>query len=419
MRLKDGKNILIAEKEVQRIRILNDVVWEKNKPVTLTLKASSPAVNSGQNFNLIATLKSNDVPINGNIIFSGKGIDNNKIVSVENGIAILNNISTTSIGTHTYTATFKKTDTYLASSKTVDVTVKKETPILTVHGETTTYDTWKVGVLLTRSDGKTPLKNREILLTIPNDRTYSLTTNSKGIATHIINTKNTGTGKKTFTYRYIANNSHNKNDKNIYNSKEITPSYKINPYLSKTLSIAKKSNGDPAISYGTSSNAQQWKHISDGFQCRELHQTCNSGNTIASSSGTKKSADTLKIVYAKKNIDRIKKATLKFSATSLANACNGSTMGGHFNAPIVQLSTDGSKFSSGDGAKKFPTGKESGYTYSKHDSLSQTIVWGEKDVSSNITISIDYGRNMNVEEACLRIKNISLSVSYIPEQTTW
>ena len=173
-----ASRFIIDGKDVQRIRILNDIVWEKTKPTSLTLSSSPSSVISGKTFNLTAIVTdSSGKTINGNVKFTGSGISGTKTISTVNGIAKLSNISTTHLGDNTYQAVFEKTDIYLGSSSTTKVTVKKETPILTVHGDKTVYDTWKIGVKMTASDGKTILKNKTIKLTI-NGKNFSATTNA-------------------------------------------------------------------------------------------------------------------------------------------------------------------------------------------------------------------------------------------------
>ena len=67
-RLKDGTSITIDGKDVERIRILNDIVWEKARATTLTLQAPESIVVK-QTFTLKAYLVDNHGEVvNGNII---------------------------------------------------------------------------------------------------------------------------------------------------------------------------------------------------------------------------------------------------------------------------------------------------------------------------------------------------------------
>ena len=141
--------------------------------------------------------------------------------------------------------------------------------------------------------------------------------------------------------------------------------------------------------------------------------------TIGTVSGTYKKPDLLKISFNKNNISSITSATLTFSSQSLAQACKGSSLGGWFDGkPSIKLSTDGSKYIQGSGAKEFSKKHSGGYSYSSHDVLNQKITWGQRTVSANPTITIQYPQNSGYEEACIKLTSISFKVSYIPKQTT-
>lgn len=409
-RLKNGRTIIIDNKDVQRIRILNDIVWEKTKNTSTSITATPNSVTPGKTFNLIATVSdSNGVGVNGTITFSGNGIEDNNTIQVSNGVATLQNISTTNIGENTYTAYFQGNDTYLESQGSTTITVDKETPILTIVGEATIYDTWKIGVKLTASDGKTPLANQSIKLTIGGS-TYTLTTNSKGIASRQI-TDLTGTKTATFTY----------NGDTTYNSKSISKQYTIKSSLSKTLeydTAYANSNGDIGTKDSVA-HTQLWKqNSSKSYQCYKSGVSCwSTTSTIGTSAGTYNTPDLLKIRFKKGDIKQIQSATLTFTSQQKV-ACSSSHFGGCFGAPTIKLSTNNSTYTKGSGAKAFPTEKHGGYTYSTQNSFAQTITWGEKTVSSNPIVTIQYPSNTGAEEAILKITNLSLKVAYIPTQAT-
>ena len=400
----DDKQVITDGKDVQRIRILNDIVWEKTKSTSISVTGTPKTVNPGKTFNLTAVvLDSSGKTVNGNVVFSGNGISGNKTVKTSNGIATLQNISTTHTGQNTYTAHFEKTDIYLASEGTTIVTVNKETPVLTIIGETTIYDTWRIGVKLTASDNKTPLTNQSITLTIGGN-SHTIKTNNKGIASYKITNL---TGSKEATFKYSGNSQ--------YNSTSIKKTYTIKSTLTTKLEYKASKLG--------SKNAplQRWIKNSDtSYQCCETNVSCYGTDTIATSGGTYKKPDVLKITFKQNKIKKIKSATLTFKSKH-GPACNGSYYGGLFDtAPIIKLSTDGSKkFTQGKGAKTFNkyTGY-GGYQYSVQDILSQKITWSEKTVSSDPVISIQYPANEGVEEAYIKITSLSLKVSYIPTQST-
>ena len=221
---------------------------------------------------------------------------------------------------------------------------------------------------------------------------------------------------------YRANDEINSGDKNKYNGVTISHNYKINNYISKTLTIHNSN-------LGTQTETQQkWKSISGGYQCLDVGVTCSYESdrlrTIATSSGVRKGIAWLQIIFRKDGIAKIKKATCKFTAKSLSGACVGSTLGGCFpEPPNVRLNV-GSGFKDGSGAKAFPRKHYSGdIYYSSHDVISQTVTWNNSyTVTDNPTVAIRYQTGnasyKSYEEGCIQIKNVSLSVSYIPKQTT-
>ena len=414
MRLKCAKTIKINGNDVQRIRILNDVVWEKTKETILKLSATPTSVTIGKTFSLVAEIQdTNGNSIDGNIIFSGNGISGSKTIRTTNGIAMLQKITPTSVGTNntqTYTAKFTPIDdVYLPSTKTANIKVDKEKPILSIVGETTIYNSWKIGVKLTKSDGKTPLNNQTI--TVSGIGSKTITTNSKGIASLVIN--GLSTGKKNVTFTYSGNNQY----------KSVT---KTQPYtLKKSTSIALDYNGCNLGKESVSKGTQKWKlNNNDGtsYQCRETGVTCYTSKvTIASSSGTRKTPDLLKISFKKDNISKITGATFIFKSQSTGNACEGEGQGGLFkSAPTVKLSVNGSSYHKGKGAIKFDDPINLGWgDYTPHTVVPQKITWDDSyAVSANPIISIQYPSNAGGEEACLKVYGVKLQVSYIPKQKT-
>ena len=71
MILKDADTIFIEGKDVERIKIFNDVVWEKIKATTLTLHSSTSSTSFVNSFTLTASLTETKtgIPVNGNIEF--------------------------------------------------------------------------------------------------------------------------------------------------------------------------------------------------------------------------------------------------------------------------------------------------------------------------------------------------------------
>ena len=414
MRLKCAKTITINGKDVQRIKILNDVVWEKTKETILGLSATPTSVTIGKTFSLVAEIQdTNGNSIDGNIIFSGNGISGSKTIRTTNGIAMLQKITPTNTGTKNkqiYTAKFVPTDdVYLPSTQTVEINVEKEKPILKIVGETTIYNSWKIGVKLTGSDGKTLLTDKTI--TVSGAISKTITTNSKGIASLTVN--GLSIGKKNITFTYAGNSRYEKATK--------SQPYTVKKSTSMELDYNGCNLGKESVSKGT----QKWKlNNSDGtsYQCRETGVTCYTNKvTIASSSGTRKTPDLLKISFKKNSISKITGAIFTFNSQSIGNACEGSGQGGLFkSAPTVKLSVNGSSYHKGKGAIKFDDPINLGWgDYTPHTVVPQKITWDDSyAVSANPIISIQYPSNAGGEEACLKVYSVKLQVSYIPKQKT-
>ena len=159
--------------------------------------------------NLIVTLKDSK----GNIL-------SNKKVTVKVG-TVSKTLTTNSKGqvsvaiaslipkTYTATINFAGDSNYLKSSASAKVTVKKATPKLTAKAKTfkRTVKTKKYTITLKNNKGKV-MKNTKVTLTV-NKKTYSVKTNSKGIATFkITNLKKKG--KFTAVVKYAGSKYYNK-----------------------------------------------------------------------------------------------------------------------------------------------------------------------------------------------------------------
>ena len=194
LRLRDGYAIKFGEdverdgKDAERIYILNNIVWEKNRPTQITLSATPSAITIGKSFNLTAIVQE-DRPnattnqiINGEVVFTGDGINGEKVVQTVDGVAQLKNISFTTGGEKNFKATFRKTSRYKASESNLTINVEKEQPILKTISSKIVYRTWKVAAKLLRSDGKTPIQGEEIRFYISHYNFYgTATTDEKGI----------------------------------------------------------------------------------------------------------------------------------------------------------------------------------------------------------------------------------------------
>ena len=93
-RLKDGTDITIEGKDVQRICILNDVVWEKTRGTTLNVTSSPSLITKGKNFTLTATLTENlkGKQIEGDITIKEYHINDNNAAQINDIENIIENI---------------------------------------------------------------------------------------------------------------------------------------------------------------------------------------------------------------------------------------------------------------------------------------------------------------------------------------
>ena len=136
---------------VERIKILNDIVWERSKNTITQLTASSDNVLYGNSFTL-TTSTSLEKSGNTSTIVDGiiKFYKNNTLIdtkSTSNGTAQLTVIGD-EVGTNIYKAIFTK-EKYNNSSASVSVTVGKKVPTLSNIGTSTIYKTWYMGIKLT------------------------------------------------------------------------------------------------------------------------------------------------------------------------------------------------------------------------------------------------------------------------------
>lgn len=421
-RLKDGKSITIDGKDVDRIRILNDIVWEKARATTLTLQAPESIVVK-QTFTLKAYLVDNHGEvINGNIIFNGPGA--NKTVKAVNGIAevVIDtknfNFQNDTFNTqrngyiYTYTARFERMGRYLASNSTKEICIKKDTPKIEIvglqNGKNNLYYQWHIGCRLTDVNGDL-IKNQPVCISI-NGRKYPRLTNEKGIAPLLIRFGVQQLYTATFTSRGSA----------LYNSNTRTQEYNYLQYQNTKLPFL-------AHNLGNNSAQKDWIQIdTNKYQCGQLESSCNNSNGIQ----VNDEPDTLKITFNKNNTSsNIYQVKLTFNSYSLTNKCYNPSMGGWFKtAPDIKLSRDGTNFSPSQSTiLNFPSLYNTHYGYySSHDKLPQSIIWESINdnnnynqpftITTNPIVSFKYPKNAGVQEGAIQLSNIALTIAEVPLQ---
>lgn len=433
MILKDAINISVEDNDVERIWMFNEIVWEKSRPTTLTLKSSTSATSFLNSYTLTATLKdSNNQPLIGKIEFyeapknfSGSindiFVNENKIgeseTSIENGQANANlTLSSKDIRTHTYYARFNGDQKHKPSKTEIpaSINVQKDKPQITKLGKfTNIYNSWDIGAKLTNSKGKI-LKNKTIyFINGTNDDWGDDDTDKNGKAIIPVSGKNTD---RTYTITMKFNGD------DFYKSVSIKQKYTISASKATPSNITKLTNiraGDSnnncqTIEGGSCNNAnntepyQTWRNDANKNSTTLNptgvsicgHQDCYC-RVIGTSSGTWKRPAPLTATFTKIN-GYIEKITCTYED----KYGKGWSTGGYpsIGAPSLESNTY-NKSKSSTAAKT---------SYTKH-----TVTWeGRKTMSSAPTITINYPANTSGETGVMYIKNIKLTVYYIPIKET-
>lgn len=431
MILKDCTDIKIDNKSVERIRMFNEIVWEKVQATKTTL-AISPSVKEGNyytvtknnTFTLIATvelLKNNSTIQEGTIIFS----DGSKeyIREIKNGKAEL---SLTAIHpeTKTYTATFQQTKRYKESTSNIEVQIKKDKPILQIWGETKVYDGWKVGVKMTASDGVTPLSNKSFNICANGIRygewrgdDNEKITNDKGIVSLSINTLVVNRNYDVY-FEFPGDEE--------YEDVHITQTYFVKPQETVELAIV---GYDPGYK-DSEKHYQKWDRNGNTFSCYKKNQICyQSSDTIGTYSGTYNHPSPLKVYFSPVTIKNVTKMTLKFNSNQQPG-CNGSYGGALFNdPPAIRLSLDGVNFpppNTDAVAIAFPKREYYNGYFASTGPISQHLEWDYTTASSQgilvytnqVSVVFYYPQSHGVEEGFLTLYDMKLIVSYFPPQET-
>lgn len=417
MILKDARNIFIENGDVQRIRMFNEIVWEKNRPTKLSLTTSTASTSFLNSYTLTATLSEDtqqQAPVSGTIKFYEKNDNSNDTLVGTANTSIKNNISTATltltnkdIKTHKYYAVFERTGKYKQSQSTnVNVTIKKDTPQFTMLGTTNIYNTWNIGVKLTNS------KNSALNKCTVKYGSTSKTTNSAGKAIFSISGKTEGS-TLSVTYKFNGND--------YYNSCSLTKTYKIQKLKtqdSKITSLEQSKKGshyygssttECVQEWGRCKNAndtapyQKWDIISATGESRCGRQGCYC-HIIGTASGTWKRPAPLTATFTKYS-GTVKKVTFSFNDKKGKGYSNGGypTIGG----ATVTLKNAGVS--------------NAEYTFSapgtSYASKAKSHTWNCNVSSYTPKVVINYPANTGGEDGLMFIKNLKVTIHYIPAQT--
>ena len=156
-------NVEISRKTPELTATSVTTTYNVNKDLVITLKDEKGEALSGEEVT---------VDLNGTKTYT---TDENGQVKIATGSLVPN--------TYNVKISFAGNDYYLGSDATAEVTVKKATPKITASAKTFTFEdkTKKYTVTLKDNNGNA-LKNTKVTLKV-NGKTYTATTNSKGVAT--------------------------------------------------------------------------------------------------------------------------------------------------------------------------------------------------------------------------------------------
>lgn len=390
---------------VERIKILNDIVWERSKNTITQLTASSDNVLYGNSFTL-TTSTSLEKSGNTSTIVDGiiKFYKNNTLIDTKptsNGTAQLTVIGD-EVGTNIYKAIFTK-EKYNDSSASVSVTVGKKVPILSNVGTSTIYRTWYMGIKLTDNGGA--LSGKTIKITV-NGVTYNKTTDNNGIA-RLKNNLNEGIYDVTYVF----------DGDDTYDSVSTTRKYTMKDYQTTTLSV---SSVNGASDSDKSAPNQRWQQISNTeYHCYKNGLKCYATtDAISSTSGTYKKPAPLIITFNNNSISTIYEANLSFTSNQ-TKGCTGASGGALFDVgPTIGLDV-GTGYDNKIG-KAFTKWNYYKSYYASKGPINESMTWlyNGKQINNSLKIKIDYPANSGVEEGFLTIKNLKLTVSYRPTQET-
>ena len=193
-------NVEISRKTPELTATSVTTTYNVNKDLVITLKDEKGEALSGEEVT---------VDLNGTKTYT---TDENGQVKIATGSLVPN--------TYNVKISFAGNDYYLGSDATAEVTVKKATPKMTASAKTFTFEdkTKKYTVTLKDNNGNA-LKNTKVTLKV-NGKTYTATTNSKGVATFKLSDITKGkklTKKATYSavITFAGDKYYNKVTKNV------------------------------------------------------------------------------------------------------------------------------------------------------------------------------------------------------------
>ena len=445
-RLKDGETITVNGKDVERIRILNDIVWEKRRQTFLTITTTPSLlehneetnkdetyVTIGKTFKITAILTDNHGELldNQSIDFTGNGINGVKTVKTVNGVAELDNIlpslseemngkTNKQIKEYpqSYTITFNGYGRYLPIQKEIIVRLEKEQPIVTALGNNVVYYGQYMKAKLTRSDGVTPIPNEELQLRFEDIIDYNKEHNTNEYSSATFYTDKNGIGEWQVN-RGGINERVNYGTHNrvwfVFHEQDRTGkihpiyqtatseyrTYTIKKYATKTLDIARYKQYDDILNW-------EYKSADNLFEYTKINKN--------------KSAPNLTIYFNTNNIDVLQRAAFTFKVNAIS---------GYFPERIqaqlyiyrTGITTSIDTDDNISNLSPIPSRTTNGYTYSIHGPLSREAIWSDSDDTNYlikdvnlIGVTINGFKNIGTEIGHIKIQDPQLKINYTPSE---
>lgn len=437
MKLKDAKTIFIDDNDVERIWMLNEIVWEKRRPTRITMTASTTAISWAHSYTLTAKLEDMDgnpvvgttklyrMPNDFNGTLDDLFVDDTyrfitRDTAIEDGEAIVRfSLQYQDIDTYKYYVRFLGTSKYQPSNTTQPITVEvqKDQAELHIVGTNNIYNTWRVGARLVGSRGNR-IGSEPIYFTVDNAASSTeVQTNPYGGALLTIDGKTTN---QTHKVKMVFKG----NDK--YKPVTIENNYKVLSSKSVSLKVQRASQtiNDDITSCTNCTNRnnntlQKWESKGSGeWQCGRQDCYCR---MIGSNTGKWKQPSPLTFTFDDTEI--IGNITsMRFTFSDAYN--KGWTNGGY---PSFNNTTIGFTY----GNKNNPVtttlqdGKPGKISYNTHTITLEGAygerIWHNPDIdpefpTTHLKVNVNYSANTSNETGILNIKDIIFIVAYIPQQ---
>lgn len=426
--LKDGETITIDNNDVRRIRMFNDIVWEKRRQTLIEMTASPERIMYNDTYILQATVQRcvrmcRKSPKEGGVWELAKNVPvefydittsgTKKLIAT----AYTNNSGVAQCMLHAdkvenkiYKAVYNQNDIYDASETPITIIIEPKTTKISVFDKgnsdtVTIYRGQYAGIKLLDIDGNA-LPGQKITITA-NGVNYTKVTDEYGVAKLRINLN---AGEYPITYCY--------NGAENYAPTTITETYIVND-----LKYYELTNRDPAGIIGASSDAQingyqRWeKRTNQQYYCYKFVEEYNTGNTINPVGKPRHRPHRLRISFNKPSgMDTINYVHLHFH--TFMGAAVGSDAAHYYaehvvGQPNINLYIDDTKVETEIGSDAY-LARTGGYA------ADDDFIWtyNKKNINKTISIEFDYPSSMSSREGFLAVEGISFTIGHSPKQTT-